>query len=115
MSFRVFNPVTGQYEEQVMANVQQPVYQQPAVEQQTAYPVPQQPVYPAAAPVSPAPVAQPAEQPKQKEKKLAKKVSEMTTAEKYLNTFTTSITSSAGREVGRTITRSILGILGIKK
>ena len=120
MTFRVFNPVTGQYEEQVMTNVQQPVYQQPAqqpvMEQQAAYPVPQQPVYPAAAPVSPAPVAQPAapaEEPKKK--KLAKKVSEMTTAEKYLNTFTTSITSSAGREVGRTITRSILGILGIKK
>ena len=118
MTFRVFNPVTGQYEEQVMANVQQPVYQQPVVEQQAAYPVPQQPVYPAAAPVAPTPVAQPAaaapaEEPKKK--KLAKKVSEMTTAEKYLNTFTTSITSSAGREVGRTITRSILGILGIKK
>ena len=118
MTFRVFNPVTGQYEEQVMPTMQQPVVQQqPVMEQQTAYPAVQQPAYPAAAPVSSAPVAQPAAAPAEepKKKKLAKKVSEMTTAEKYLNTFTTSITSSAGREVGRTITRSILGILGIKK
>ena len=121
MTFRVFNPVTGQYEEQVMSTMQQPVYQQPVqqpvMEQQAAYPVVQQPAYPAAAPLSPVPVAQPAAAPAEepKKKKLAKKVSEMTTAEKYLNTFTTSIPSSAGREVGRTITRSILGILGIKK
>ena len=122
MTFRVFNPVTGQYEEQVMPNVQQPVYQQtaqqpvqqPVMEQPAAYPVPQQPVYPAAAPAEPVPVAQETEKPKEKERKVAKKPSEMTTAEKYLNSFLNSATTGAGREVGRTLSRSILGILGIK-
>lgn len=119
MTFRVFNPVTGQYEEQAMPTMQQPVaQQQPVMEQQAAYPAVQQPAYPAAAPVAPIPVAQeaaPAEQPKPKEKKVAKKVSEMTTAEKYLNSFLSSATTGAGREVGRSLSRSLLGILGIKK
>ena len=110
VTFRVFNPATGQYEEREVPTLQAfPAAQQPA------YPAAQQPAYPAPAPVSPVPAVQeaaPAEQPKQK--KPAKKTSEMTTAEKYLNTFTNSLTSSAGREVGRTLSRSILGILGIK-
>ncbi|MBR6185583.1 MAG: DUF853 family protein [Clostridia bacterium] len=123
MTFRVFNPVTGQYEEQVMPNMmqqvpqpaaqqapqyQQPAYQQPAyqqpVQQTTAYPVP----VPTAQEAVPA-----AEEPKQKERKVAKKPSEMTTAEKYLNSFLSSATTGAGREVGRSISRSLLGILGI--
>ena len=125
MTFRVFNPVTGQYEEKVMPTMQQPVVQQQPVMQQSVaepqvqYPVvQQQPQYPAPAPVAPIPVAQettPAPQPKEKEKKTAKKPSEMTTAEKYLNSFLSSATTGAGREVGRSLSRSLLGILGIKK
>ncbi len=124
MTFRVFNPVTGQYEEQAMPNAQQqayqpqpqPAWQQPVTEQQPVYAQPQQTVYPVPAPVAPIPAAQetvPAEQPKQKERKPAKKPSEMTTAEKYLNSFITSATTGAGREVGRQVSRSILGIFGI--
>ena len=121
MTFRVFNPVTGQYEEQVMPNMQQPVMQQTPVQQpvmeqqQPVYPAVQQSAYPAQAPVAPIPAAQEAvqEAPKPKEKKPAKKPSEMTTAEKYLNSFFSSATTGAGREVGRTLSRSLLGILGI--
>ena len=119
MTFRVFNPATGQYEEQVMPNIQQPVYQQPQqTYQQPVYQQPvaeQQPVvYPAVQqPVYTAPAVQEAEKPKEKERKVAKKPSEMTTAEKYLNSFITSATTGAGREVGRQVSRSILGIFGI--
>ena len=119
MTFRVFNPATGQYEEQTVGTLQQPAaaYQQPAYQQpvQEAQPVytTAQPVYPAVQQTAPAPAAPAAEQPKEKERKLAKKPSEMTTAEKYLNSFITSATTGAGREVGRQVSRSILGIFGI--
>ena len=120
MTFRVYNPVTGQYEEQVMNTLQQPVYQQAPYQQQATYQqsAPQQPVYQQAPaypavqqPAAPAQEAKPAAQPK--EKKPAKKPSEMTAAEKYLNSFLTSATTGAGREVGRQVSRSILGIFGI--
>ena len=122
MTFRVYNPATGQYEEQVMPTMQQPVaqqqpvqqpaYQQPQAQQQPVYqqPVQQEPAYPV--PVAQAPAAVPAEE-QPKAKRPAKKPSEMTTAEKYLNSFLSSATTGAGREVGRSISRSLLGILGI--
>ena len=121
MTFRVYNPATGQYEEQVMGTLQQPVYQQPAQQAQPVYQQPQQPVYqqqPAAYPVPAVqPVQQQAAAPAQEEtkpaKKPAKKPSEMTAAEKYLNSFLNSATTGAGREVGRQVSRSILGIFGI--
>ena len=125
MTFRVYNPVTGQYEEQVMSTLQQPVYQQPAQQTQPVYQQPvvqQQPVY-QQAPAYPVPAAQPQQtavpaaqeetKPAVKEKKPAKKPSEMTAAEKYLNSFLNSATTGAGREVGRQVSRSILGIFGI--
>ncbi len=115
MTFSVYNPTTGQYEEHVMTTLQQPVYQQqPAMQQAPAYPVPQaQPVQAAPAPAVQQP-AQPAVQEETKPaKKPAKKPSEMTTAEKYLNSFLSSATTGAGREVGRQVSRSILGIFGI--
>ena len=125
MTFRVYNPATGQYEEQVMSTLQQPVYQQPAQPaQQTAYQQPvQQPVY-QQAPAYPVPVAAPQPEPQAEvpavqaeetkpAKKPAKKPSEMTAAEKYLNSFLSSATTGAGREVGRQVSRSILGIFGI--
>ncbi len=125
MTFRVYNPATGQYEEQVMSTLQQPVYQQPVQQPvQTAYQQPAQqaqPVY-QQAPSYPVPVPaaepqQPAAPAVQEEakpaKKPAKKPSEMTAAEKYLNSFLNSATTGAGREVGRQISRSILGIFGI--
>ena len=112
MTFRVYNPATGQYEEQVMSTLQQPVYQQqaqpvyqqpaqqaqPVYQQAPAYPVVQQPAAPAAKP---------------EETKPAKKPIEMTAAKKYLNSFLNSATTGAGREVGRQVSRSILGIFGI--
>ena len=118
MTFRVFNPATGQYEEQTVGTMQQPVayqqpvYQQPVQEAQPVYTA-AQPGYPAVQQAAPAPVVQEAEKPKEKERKVAKKPSEMTTAEKYLNSFITSATTGAGREVGRQVSRSILGIFGI--
>ena len=113
MIFRVYNPATGQYEEQVMSTLQQPVYQQPAQQAQPVYqqPAQQAPAYPVPAVAQPAPAAQ-AEETKPA-KKPAKKPSEMTTAEKYLNSFLNSATTGAGREVGRQVSRSILGIFGI--
>ena len=123
MTFRVFNPATGQYEEQVINNLQQPVYQQPAQQAQPVYQQPAQqaqpvyqqaPAYPVPAPQQPAAPAAQQEETKPA-KKLAKKPSEMTTAEKYLNSFLTSATTGAGREVGRSLSRSVLGVLGIKK
>ncbi len=123
MTFRVYNPATGQYEEQVMSTLQQPVYQQPAQQAAPVYQQPaaqQHPVY-QQAPAYPVPAAQPAQQPAapaaeeetKPAKKPAKKPSEMTAAEKYLNSFLNSATTGAGREVGRQVSRSILGIFGI--
>ena len=118
MTFRVFNPATGQYEEQTVGTMQQPVayqqpvYQQPVQEAQPVYTT-AQPVYPAVQQAAPAPVVQEPAKPQEKERKVAKKPSEMTTAEKYLNSFITSATTGAGREVGRQVSRSILGIFGI--
>ena len=95
VAFRVYNPATGQYEEQSSPTLpQQPVYQQP--------------VYPAAQPVQEAAREKP-----QKERKAAKKRSEMTMGEQLLDSFTKSATTSAGRQLGSSLTRSLLGMLGI--
>ena len=95
VAFRVYNPATGQYEEQSIPTLpQQPVYQQPA--------------YPAAQPVQEAAREKP-----QKERKVAKKRSEMTMGEQLLDSFTKSATTSAGRQLGSSLTRSLLGMLGI--
>lgn len=108
VAFRVYNPATGQYEEQAIPTLpQQPVYQQsayPAAQQ----PVYQQPAYPAAQPVQEAAREKP-----QKERKAAKKRSEMTMGEQLLDSFTKSATTSAGRQLGSSLTRSLLGMLGI--
>ena len=112
MTFRVFNPATGQYEEQTVGTMQQPAYQQPVYQQPAAE---AQPVYTAAQPVYPAvqPVAQAVVQPKENERKENKKPVETSAAKKYLNSFISSATTGAGREVGRQVSRSILGIFGI--
>ena len=95
VAFRVYNPATGQYEEQSIPTLpQQPVYQQPA--------------YPAAQPVQ-----EVAREKPQKERKVAKKRSEMTMGEQLLDSFTKSATTSAGRQLGSSLTRSLLGMLGI--
>lgn len=107
VTFRVYNPQTGQYEEQAMPAMQQPVY--PA-QQQPTQPSPAAPQYPTQQqPAQPAPV------PQEKTKKVAKKRSEMTMGEQLLDSFTKSATTGAGREVGRSLTRSLLGLLGLKK
>ena len=112
MSFRVYNPATGKYEETQLQSMQAPVLQasplpQNAVTQSAAYRY----NYPAVQDAVPVPSkAKP-----KKEKTPAKKRSEMTQAEQLFDSFTKSISSSAGREVGRSLSRTLLGILGLKK
>ncbi|MBE5786901.1 MAG: DUF853 family protein [Clostridiales bacterium] len=103
VAFRVFNPATGQYEEQAL----------PTMAGQPAYPVPAAPAYPVR---QPAPTAvQPAAEKPKKPKKVAKKRSEMSVGEQLLDSFTKSAATGAGREMGRSLTRSLLGLLGLKK
>ena len=115
IAFRVYNPVTGQYEEQAAPQqqpvYQQPVYQQPVYQQQAAYPATQQQAYP----VQQAQTIAEAPQPEKKEKtrKVAKKRSEMTTGEQLLDSLTKSFTTSVGRQAGSSLTRSLLGVLGL--
>lgn len=110
MTFRVYNPATGKYEETQLQTMQAPVLQ--------ASPLPENPVtksapykyhYPSV------PDAVPAAAKPKKEKKPAKKRSEMTAAEQLLDSFTKSATNAAGREIGRKLSRSLLGILGLRK
>lgn len=98
MTFRVFNPQTGQYEERAMT--------MPAV---PAYPAPAQPAEPLSIPQADVQVMES----KKKTKQPAKKRSEMTVGEQLLDSFAKSATTSAGREVGRSLTRSLLGVLGL--
>ena len=115
IAFRVYNPVTGQYEEQAAPQqqpvYQQPAYQQPVYQQQAAYPATQQQAYP----VQQAQTIAEAPQPEKKEKtrKVAKKRSEMTTGEQLLDSLTKSFTTSVGRQAGSSLTRSLLGVLGL--
>jgi len=113
VAFRVYNPQTGQYEEQAMPTMQ------PVPVQQDAYPIPAAPQYPAqqqaAAYPSVQQQARPASSPKEKTRKVAKKRSEMTVGEQLMDSFTKSAATGAGREVGRSLTRSLLGLLGLKK
>ena len=112
MTFRVYNPATGKYEETQLQSMQAPVLQasplpQNAVTQSAAYRY----NYPAVQDASPVP----SKAKTKKEKTPAKKRSEMTQAEQLFDSFTKSISSSAGREVGRSLSRTLLGILGLKK
>ncbi len=129
MTFKVYDPATGNYVER---EVQQPFYQ-PAPVSQTVYaPQPQAPAQ--AAPQQPA--AQPAYQemppvlvynPKtgqyepqtqearrQSAAQRAEAKRQPSTVERMLQSFTRSTASGAGYTVGRSITRNILGVFGIK-
>ena len=110
MTFRVYNPETGKYEETALQNMQVPTLSvdmpQNAVTQSAAYRY-NYPAVPDAVPVAP--------KQEKKEKKPAKKRSEMTRAEQLLDSFTQSATTAAGREFGRNLSRSLLGLLGLKK
>lgn len=103
VSFRVFNPVTGEYEEQQLATM------------------PAQPSFPAQVPVEPqrqdpsltGMLKQAASTLTTKEKKPAKKRSEMTYGQQLWDNVAKSATTSAGRQLGSTLTRSLLGVLGL--
>ena len=112
VSFRVFNPVTGEYEEQQLAAM--PAFQ-PAP--QTAYPA-----QPVSYPMQPIPeqdtsltgkIKQAAASLTSKEKKPAKKRSEMSYGQQLWDNVAKSATTSAGRQLGSTLTRSLLGVLGL--
>lgn len=104
VAFRVYNPATGQYEEQLI----------PQVSDASPYPVVAAPQYPVQQRAAAKQVALTQKEAPKKEKKVAKKRSEMTVAEQLLDSFTKSATSSAGREVGRNLTRSLMGLIGLK-
>ena len=112
VSFRVFNPVTGEYEEQQLAAM--PAFQ-PAP--QTAYPA-----QPVSYPMQPVPeqdtsltgkIKQAAASLTSKEKKPAKKRSEMSYGQQLWDNVAKSATTSAGRQLGSTLTRGLLGVLGL--
>ena len=105
VAFRVYNPVTGQYEERAIPTLQQ----SPAAQPQYPQPVCVQPQYPAAQDA----VAAPRSEKPEKARKVAKKRSEMTVGEQLLDSFTKSATTSAGRQLGSSLTRSLLGVLGL--
>ena len=105
VAFRVYNPVTGQYEERAIPTLQQ----SPAAQPQYPQPVCVQPQYPAAQDA----VAAPRSEKPEKARKFAKKRSEMTVGEQLLDSFTKSATTSAGRQLGSSLTRSLLGVLGL--
>lgn len=143
MTFSVYNPETGTYEQQPIQQMQQPV-QQPVqpVQQPVAAPNGQPPVLvwdPASGQYvaqQPTAVAQP-EQKQSLGQKLGDKLSSVaaavtgavagagtttstkssknqtSVAQKMLNSFTTGISSSAGRTIGSTLSRNILGVLGL--
>lgn len=109
MTFRIYNPETGKYEETALQTMQVPTLQASLLENSVTRSAPYRYNYPAvqdAVPVAPKP---------KKEKKPAKKRSEMTKAEQLLDSFTQSATTAAGRELGRKLSRSLLGLLGLKK
>ncbi len=112
MSFRVYNPQTGRYEETVMENMQVPTLQTSTLPQNT---VTRSDAYRYSYPAVQDAVVLPAKEEKKKTKKPAKKRSEMSVGEQLLDSFAKSVSSSAGREVGRNLSRTLLGILGLKK
>lgn len=110
MTFRVYNPETGKYEETELSTMPVPTLQASLPENSVTQSAPYRYNYPAvqdAVPVAP--------KQEKKEKKPAKKRSEMTRAEQLLDSFTQSATTAAGREFGRNLSRSLLGLLGLKK
>lgn len=135
ISFKVFDPQTGQYVEREVQAPAAPAPQptqtayapQPAAQPQ---PQPQAPV-PAPAPQQapavqdPPPVLvfnpqtgqyepQAIQKPKQAAKEPAAKKQQPSTLDRMLQSFTRSTASGAGYTVGRTITRNVLGVFGIK-
>ncbi len=96
ITFRVYNPKTGKYEESSLQTLPTPAQPDAPAPYQYSYPV-QQPVQPV------------------KETKTARKKTEKTEAEKLLEAFARSTVNSAGRELGRTLSRSLMEILGLKK
>ena len=127
MTFKVFDPATGQYVER---QVEAPAAPAPQPSQTVYAPQPQTP-----APVpAPAPSQAPAVQdpppvlvfnPKtgqyepqapqtQKATKAASGKQQPSTLDRMLQSFTRSTASGAGYTVGRSITRNILGVFGIK-
>ena len=112
MTFRVYNPQTGKYEETELSTLPVPTLQASLPENSVTQSAPYRYNYPAvpdAVPMAPKPKQD------KKEKKPAKKRSEMTRAEQLLDSFTQSATTAAGREFGRKLSRSLLGLLGLKK
>ncbi|MBR6752720.1 MAG: DUF853 family protein [Clostridia bacterium] len=112
MTFRVYNPQTGKYEETELSTLPVPTLQASLPENSVTQSAPYRYNYPAipdAVPMAPKPKQD------KKEKKPAKKRSEMTKAEQLLDSFTQSATTAAGREFGRKLSRSLLGLLGLKK
>ena len=111
MTFRVFNPATGQYEELPLPTMQQPVQAQPVQ--------PTQPVYSPAqsATVLPesAAQAQTVEAKQSPSGRKTGKKEEKGFGEQLLESFARSATTSAGRTVGSSLTRSLLGTLGLNK
>ena len=105
VAFRVYNPVTGQYEERAIPTLQQ----SPAAQPQYPQPVCVQPQYPAAQDA----VAAPRSEKPETARKVAKQRSEMTVGEQLLDSFPTAATTSAGRQLGSSLTRSLLGVLGL--
>ncbi len=134
MTFSVYNPTTGQYEQSALSQMQQPVQQAQPVVQQAAQPVQTMTTQQAQPPVlvwdaslgqyvpqqvttEPQTLTQKARAAvKQAKEKISKADSkqEKSYGQKLADSFARSITTSAGREVGRTVTRNILGIFGLK-
>lgn len=108
VSFRVFNPTTGQYEEQqlVQMNSYAPQYQpvQPNTLQPTWHtnqPAVYQPQQPAA------------QTKRTTAKSAASSRQTQSTGQKLVNSFVNSVVTTSGREIGRDVTRSLLGVLGL--
>ena len=131
VSFSVFNPQTGKYEQQPLPNmqVQSAPQMQPTPQTVVAPQGGQPPVLVWDASLGQyVPQQQPIQQQPQglmqtmvaKVKQVGKAVEEKTSGkaqmsygQKLLDSFARSTVTSAGREVGRTATRSILGIFGL--
>ena len=111
MTFRVFNPATGQYEELPLPTMQQPVQAQPVQPAQPVY----SPAQSATALPESAAQAQTVEAKQPSSGRKTGKKEEKGFGEQLLESFARSATTSAGRTVGSSLTRSLLGTLGLNK
>ncbi len=132
-AFKVFDPASGMYVEQV-ADEEEPITYAPPADQQPmqAYKQPGQMVPAPSRTIAPqemppvlvynpatgqyepqqATVSRSSAQPKEKAEKAVRK--DKSFAEKMLDNFTRSTASGAGYSVGRSLSRGILGIFGMK-